>query len=39
LCGTNLAKQGRIPASVAMWAADAFIALIAMICFRQLLKH
>jgi lipopolysaccharide export system permease protein len=39
LCGTNLAKQGRVPAAVAMWAADAFIALIAMICFRQLLKH
>jgi lipopolysaccharide export system permease protein len=39
LCGTNLAKQGRVPASIAMWAADAIIALIALVCFRQLLKH
>jgi lipopolysaccharide export system permease protein len=39
LCGTNLAKQGRIPAAIAMWIADLLIALIAMICFRQLLKH
>jgi lipopolysaccharide export system permease protein len=39
LCGTNLAKQGRVHAAIAMWGADVLIAFIAMICFRRLLKH
>ena len=39
LCGTNLAKQGRVPAMAAMWVPDLFIAIIALVCFRQLLKH
>jgi lipopolysaccharide export system permease protein len=39
LCGTNLAKQGRVPAMAAMWAPDLCIALIALVCFRQLMKH
>jgi lipopolysaccharide export system permease protein len=39
LCGTNLAKQNRLPATMSVWAADVFMALVAFVLFRKLLKH
>jgi lipopolysaccharide export system permease protein len=39
LCATNLAKQGKVPAVVAVWAANVTMGVIAMELFRRLLKH
>ena len=39
LCTTNLAKQGRVPAAVALWAANAIMGVIALFLFRRLLKN
>jgi lipopolysaccharide export system permease protein len=39
LCGTNMAKEGRLHPAITTWAADATMALIALILFRHLSKH
>jgi lipopolysaccharide export system permease protein len=39
LCGANLAKQGRIPAPLGVWAANAFMALVALVLFKRLMKN
>jgi lipopolysaccharide export system permease protein len=39
LCGANLAKQGRIPAPLGVWAANAFMALVALALFRRLMRN
>jgi lipopolysaccharide export system permease protein len=39
LCSTNFAKDGKLPAAVALWASDGLLALIAPFLFRRLLKH
>jgi lipopolysaccharide export system permease protein len=39
LCGTNLAKQGHLPAEVALWAPDGLMALCALVLFWRLMKN
>jgi lipopolysaccharide export system permease protein len=39
LCGTSYAKQGKLPPSPALFAADVLMAIIALGLFRRLLKH
>jgi lipopolysaccharide export system permease protein len=39
LCGTNLAKDGKIHAAAALWSANAVMAMIAVLLFRRLLKN
>jgi lipopolysaccharide export system permease protein len=39
LCGANLAKQGRISAPLGVWAANAFMALVALALFRRLMRN
>jgi lipopolysaccharide export system permease protein len=39
LCGTNYAKQGKLPPVLALWAGDVLMVLIAGVLFRRLLKH
>jgi lipopolysaccharide export system permease protein len=39
LCGTNLAKQGKVPLLAGIWAANAVIALIGLALFRRLTKN
>jgi lipopolysaccharide export system permease protein len=39
LCGTNFAKQGRLPAPIALSAANALVMVVAFFLFRRLLKH
>jgi lipopolysaccharide export system permease protein len=39
LCGTNLAKAGRIPPTLALWSANLVMALIAAALFRKLLRN
>lgn len=37
--GTNLAKDGKFPPSIAVWAADAIVALIALGLYARLLRR
>jgi len=39
LCGTNLAKQGKVPLLAGIWAANALIALIGFGLFKRLMKN
>ncbi len=39
LCGTNIARQGRVHPALAVFAADVLIGLAALPLFRRLLKH
>jgi lipopolysaccharide export system permease protein len=39
LCGTNLAKQGKVPLVAGIWAANAFIALIGFALFKRLMRN
>jgi lipopolysaccharide export system permease protein len=39
LCGTNLAKQGKVPLIAGIWAANSIIALIGVILFRRLMRN
>ncbi len=39
LCGTNLAKQGKVPLLAGIWAANAVIALIGLALFKRLTKN
>jgi lipopolysaccharide export system permease protein len=36
LCGTNLAKDGKLPPSVAVWAANATVGVVGLWLFRRL---
>jgi lipopolysaccharide export system permease protein len=39
LCGTSYSKQGKVPPTLALFAADVLMAIIALGLFRRLLKH
>lgn len=39
MCGTNLAKDGKVSATLGVWGANGCVALIGMALFRQLLRH
>lgn len=39
LCSTNLAKDGKLQPTIALWLANAAIGLIALGLFRRLLKN
>jgi len=39
LCGTNLAKDGRIPAAVGIWAADAAVGAAAVVLYWRLFRR
>ena len=39
LCGTNLAKDGKLPPVVALWMANAVMGVIALGLFRKLVKN
>jgi len=39
LCGTNLAKQGKVPLVAGIWAANAIIALIGFALFKRLMRN
>jgi lipopolysaccharide export system permease protein len=39
LCGTNLAKEGKIHPALAVWAADIIMATAGVILFRRLLRN
>ncbi len=39
LCGTNLAKQGKVPLLAGIWAANALIALIGFGLFKRLMRN
>ena len=38
LCGTNLAKEGRISAAAGMWAANVVAAVAAVVMYGRLFK-
>jgi lipopolysaccharide export system permease protein len=39
LCGTNMAKDGRLPPAVGLWAANAAVGLIAIVLYARLLRR
>jgi lipopolysaccharide export system permease protein len=39
LCGANLAKQGRVSAPLGVWAANAFMMLVALALFKRLMRN
>src|SRR5205085_4991902 len=39
LCGTNLAKDGRVPAAVGLWLANGAAALAALVLYARLLRR
>jgi lipopolysaccharide export system permease protein len=39
LCGTNLAKDGRIPPAVGLWAANAAVGGAAVVLYWRLLRR
>src|SRR5205807_4313266 len=39
LCGTNLAKEGRVPAPVGMWAANVVAGVVAVVMYRRLFRR
>jgi len=39
LCGTNLAKQGKIPLLLGIWAANIVMALIGLALFKRLTRN
>jgi lipopolysaccharide export system permease protein len=39
LCGINLSKLGQLSPWLAVWIADALIAIIALTLFRKLLRN
>lgn len=39
LCGTNLAKQGKVPLVAGIWAANVVIAFIGFALFRRLMRN
>jgi lipopolysaccharide export system permease protein len=39
LCGTNLAKDGKITPAVSVWAANGVMCVIALLLYRRLLRN
>jgi lipopolysaccharide export system permease protein len=39
LCGSNLAKQDKVPVIIGVWAANALIALIGVGLFKRLMRN
>ncbi len=39
LCGTNMAKDGRLPAAVGLWMANAAVGLVALVLYSRLLRR
>jgi lipopolysaccharide export system permease protein len=39
LCGTGMAKEGRLPAAPLVYGADALVALLGLVLFRKLLEN
>jgi lipopolysaccharide export system permease protein len=39
LCGTNLAKQGKMPLIAGIWAANSVMALIGVALFKRLMRN
>ena len=39
LCGTNFAKEGKLPPMATVWAADGVAAIVGVILFSRLLKN
>jgi lipopolysaccharide export system permease protein len=39
LCGTNLAKEGRLPAHLAIWAADAILGVASLFLIWRLMRR
>jgi lipopolysaccharide export system permease protein len=39
LCGTNMAKDGKLPAAAGIWAANAILVLIGLVMYRRLLRN
>ncbi len=39
LCGNNLARDGKLAPAIGIWAANGVMAIIALLMFRQLLRH
>jgi len=39
LCGTNLAKDGKVPVPVGVWAADVLLAAGALVLIWRLLRR
>jgi lipopolysaccharide export system permease protein len=39
LCGTNLAKDGKIVPGLSVWAADGVLGVIALLLYRRLLRN
>jgi lipopolysaccharide export system permease protein len=39
LCGTNLAKQGKVPLVAGIWAANAVVALVGLALFKRLTRN
>jgi lipopolysaccharide export system permease protein len=39
LCGTNMAKDGRLPPAVALWAANAVVGAAGLVLYGRLLRR
>jgi lipopolysaccharide export system permease protein len=39
LCGTNMAKDGKVPAVVGLWAANAVVGVAGLIIYARLLRR
>jgi lipopolysaccharide export LptBFGC system permease protein LptF len=39
LCGINLAKAGKLDPVLAIWGANAVLAVVALFLFRRLLRN
>ena len=38
VCGVNLARKGRLPASIAVWTGEVILILVALLMIRRLAK-
>ena len=39
LCGTNMAKDGRLPPAVGLWMANGAVGLIGIVLYARLLRR
>jgi len=39
LCGTGMAKEGKIPAYVSVWLADGILLIASLLLYRKLTRH
>jgi lipopolysaccharide export LptBFGC system permease protein LptF len=39
LCGTNMAKDGKLPAYVGLWAANAVVGVAGLFLYARLLRR